>query len=76
MAAAAGPFERTLSRCLAGVLFDERGTVLERILSIDPSELHDPTPAYTKYTTISREPGHRVLGMVGGEVYTPNANQE
>ena len=45
MVAVAGLFERILSRCLAGVLFDERGTVLKRILSIVPSELHDTAAA-------------------------------
>ena len=34
-----------------------------------------PTPAYTKYTTTSREPGCGIGGMVG-KVYKPNANQE
>ena len=37
----------------------------------------DPQPQRVPfiYTTTSREPGCRVLGMVG-KVYTPNANQE
>ena len=35
-----------------------------------------PTPAYTKYTTISREQGYRVLGVVGGghKGQTPTKN--